>query len=140
MRTRISIVIAGVIAAALGTILATPAQAWVGNLQPDYARSPGTNVEISRTYEHINGTGNYYRWWTGAQCTSTYSDYDGWERSLSQESFNNTMSSLRTYNRCDMKLYDGDNFVNPHYAWWDGGGPLMPLVDFNDKTNSIDWS
>ncbi len=74
-------------------------------------------------------------------CTTTYADTDYWYVELGSFGWNNRISSVRTYNRCDIKLYDGTNFSGAVSVWIDASSNLSGIgTGWNNRASSVKFS
>ncbi len=70
-----------------------------------------------------------------------YSDTDYTDPSFDDSFWNNRISSVRTYNHCDVKLYDGTNFSGASSTWIDASSNLAGVgTGWSNRASSIKFS
>ncbi|SCL39520.1 hypothetical protein GA0074692_5390 [Micromonospora pallida] len=101
------------------------------------------SIVIARTYDGTNYTGTVLAWAQSRQCTSSYDSEWQWAdlRSTAAGNMNNRISSVRTYNQCDVKLYDGLNFSGAASTWIDASANLANIgTGWSNRASSIKFS
>jgi len=96
---------------------------------------PGTGLVVARLYQHKNYGGFQVvvfnpKYKVG--CTSSTGDNEGGANLGS--ALANRISSVKTYNSCDVKLYNGNGKTGTSTGWIDKSALLS---GFNDKANSF---
>jgi len=72
-----------------------------------------------------------------SKCTPSYGDINGQVSNLGDWGWNNRATSLKTYNRCDVKLYNGVNFTGASSVWIDRTPNLAQIgAGWNNRASS----
>lgn len=101
------------------------------------------SLVIARTYDGTNYSGAVLAWTQSRACTSTYDAEWQWAdlRSTAAGNMNNRISSVRTYNQCDVKLYDGLDFTGASSTWIDASANLGAIGGgWSNRASSIKFS
>lgn len=162
MKARMAVA-AGSLACAMGGLLLTGApaaaaeggQSCVVNLDDTTVTCAATEAQamraaevaadlvIARFYDGTNYSGAVLTWVQSRACTSSYDSEWQWAdlRSTSGGNWNNRVSSIRTYNRCDVKLYDGINFTGAASTWIDTASNLAAIGSgWSNRAGSVKFS
>ncbi|GAB3142371.1 hypothetical protein GCM10027290_16720 [Micromonospora sonneratiae] len=99
-----------------------------------------TALTIAIFYAGTGYTGATHTWVQSRRCTPGYDAEWQWDN-LAEIGWNNRLSSVRTYNRCDVKLYDGFNFKGASSVWIDGSSNLGKIGSgWNNRASSVKFS
>ncbi|MGX4657832.1 hypothetical protein ACWCHM_29550 [Micromonospora sp. SCSIO 07396] len=109
-------------------------------------RAVGTtqaSVVIARTYDGTGFSGAQLAWAQSGNCTPEYDAELQWDdlRTTSGGNWINRITSVRTYNQCDVKFFDGINFTGAQSVWIDEASNLATIGDgWNNGAGSIKFS
>ncbi|MEV4772175.1 peptidase inhibitor family I36 protein [Micromonospora humida] len=101
------------------------------------------SVVIARTYDGTGFSGALLTWAQSGSCTPEYDAELQWDdlRTTSGGNWNNRITSVRTYNQCDVKFFDGINFTGAQSVWIDEASNLATIGDgWNNRAGSIKFS
>ncbi|MGI5211439.1 hypothetical protein [Plantactinospora sp. CA-290183] len=101
------------------------------------------SLVIARTYDGINYTGTVLAWVQSRACTPSYDSEFQWGdlRKTAAGNLNNRISSVRTYHRCDVKLFDGFTFTGAQSTWIDASANLAAVrTGWSNRASSIKFS
>ncbi|MGW0432702.1 hypothetical protein ACWDV4_09170 [Micromonospora sp. NPDC003197] len=99
-----------------------------------------TALTIAIFYNGTGYTGATHTWVQSRQCTAGYDAEWQWDN-LGDIGWNNRVSSVRTYNRCDVKFYDGVDFKGASSVWIDGSSNLGTIGSgWNNRASSVKFS
>ncbi|MFY1621787.1 peptidase inhibitor family I36 protein [Micromonospora sp. WMMD735] len=101
------------------------------------------SVVIARTYDGTGFSGAQLAWAQNGNCTPEYDVELQWDdlRTTSGGNWNNRITSVRTYNQCDVKFFDGINFTGAQSVWIDEASNLATIGDgWNNRAGSIKFS
>ncbi|KXK60627.1 hypothetical protein AWW66_17870 [Micromonospora rosaria] len=101
------------------------------------------DLVIARTYDGADYTGTVLAWTQARACTPAYDAEWQWAdlRSTAAGNLNNKISSVRTYNQCDVRLFDGLNFTGAASTWIDASANLAAIGDgWSNRASSIKFS
>jgi len=99
-----------------------------------------TALTIAIFYDGTSYTGATHTWVQSRQCTSTYDEEWQWG-DLGAIGWNNRVSSVRTYNLCDVKFYDGTNFSGAVSTWIDASANLAAVgTGWSNRASSVKFS
>jgi hypothetical protein len=141
MRRMVAVVLVAIAGAATGLAVAAPASA-----------SPGGSPTIgsgdllrAQLYEHNGGGGHVLTVKGTTVCTKEYSDREtSWKNLVDVRgvNFNDAISFIKDFNKCDVRLYKDANFLGgPPSIWYNGGGAGVYVGDpWNDEASSIEVS
>lgn len=119
------------------TCAATEAQARrTGGISP-------AAITIARVYDGANHTGASHTFVQSRQCTPSYDSEWQWANlgSTSGGNWSNRITSVRTYNRCDVKFYDGVNFGGAVSTWIDASANLAAVgTGWSNRASSVKFS
>ncbi|MEO3748446.1 peptidase inhibitor family I36 protein [Plantactinospora sp. B5E13] len=107
------------------------------------AAGVAASVVIARTYDGTNYSGAVHTWVQARACTPSYDNEWQWGdlRSTSGGNWNNRISSVRTYQRCDVRFYDGINFTGAASTWIDASANLAAVgAGWSNRAGSIKFS
>ena len=96
--------------------------------------TPGDGLVVARLYDGTNYAGQQVVIFNPTYqvgCTSGTGDNEG---GANLGAFDNKASSVRTYNSCDIKLFDGDNAGTPSTGWIDQSANLG---SWSNRANSF---
>lgn len=116
------------------TCAADQQQAWqLSDITP-------TALTIAIFYNGTGYTGATHTWVQSRRCTPGYDSEWQWD-DLGDIGWNNRVSSVRTYNRCDVKFYDGVDFKGASSVWIDGASNLGTIgTGWNNRASSVKFS
>ncbi|MEU6073919.1 hypothetical protein [Micromonospora sp. NPDC047074] len=87
-----------------------------------------------------NTAAGTFTWTQSRQCTSTYDNEFEWV-DLSSVGWNNRVSSVHTYNQCDVKFYNLANFGGASSTWIDQASNLGTIGDgWSNRAGSVKFS
>ncbi|MFC6018798.1 peptidase inhibitor family I36 protein [Plantactinospora solaniradicis] len=98
---------------------------------------------IARTYDGRNYSGAVHTWVQSRACTPGYDREWQWAdlRRTSGGDWNNRISSVRTYHRCDVRFYDGLDFRGAASTWIDASANLATVGGgWSNRASSIKFS
>lgn len=137
---------------ALGGSAGTSGEHCVANLDTNVVRCSDDADEAARLadaadsltiaifYDGINYTGATYTWKQTRECTPSYDPEWQWG-DLRQIGWDNRVSSVHTYRRCDVKLYDGYNFSGASSTWIDNSANLGAVGGgWSNRASSVKFS
>lgn len=100
------------------------------------------SLVVAVFYDHGHYTGTWMRWFRRAPCTRSYADIDSVLRNFDQTVYgrwSNRISSLKTFHRCDVRLYDGFNLTGARTGWLDSAYNLhYSPRGWNDRASSAE--
>ncbi|SDE01537.1 peptidase inhibitor family I36 protein [Actinokineospora iranica] len=103
------------------------------------ATGPGAlALTIAIFYDGTGYTGATYTWVQSRACTPTYDSEWQWGN-LGDLGWNNRVSSVHTYNQCDVKFYDGFEFTGAASTWIDNHSDLG-VLGWNNRAGSVKFS
>ncbi|WP_173134667.1 hypothetical protein [Kibdelosporangium persicum] len=102
------------------------------------AQLPAQALLVAEGFDKTNFEGeNYIGFYKEKECTPAYDN----ERDVNYESLgamNNRISSIRTAHRCDVKLFNGENFTGASSVWIDEARNLANIGDgWSNRASSI---
>ena len=99
-----------------------------------------TALTIAIFYNGTGYTGATHTWVQSRRCTPGYDTEWQWD-DLGDIGWNNRVSSVRTYNRCDVKFYDGVDFKGASSVWIDGASNLGTIgTGWSNRASSVKFS
>lgn len=99
-----------------------------------------TTLTIAIFYDGTGYTGATHTWVQSRQCTATYDAEWQWA-DLGDIGWDNRVSSVHTYNQCDVKFYGGINFTGASSTWIDQSSNLSLIGDgWNNRASSVKFS
>lgn len=146
--------VAGVAGPAVASdVRQVPARHCVGDLDtgrvtcagsPDDARQlsdiGASALTIAIFYDSTGFSGATFTWTQSSACTPSYDAEWQWD-DLADIGWNNRVTSVRTYNQCDVKLFDGKNFGGASSVWIDSASNLGTIGDgWNNRASSVKFS
>ncbi|HEY0640775.1 MAG TPA: hypothetical protein VGD67_24350 [Pseudonocardiaceae bacterium] len=97
-------------------------------------------LTIARFYDGTGYSGATFTWTQSRQCTPSYDAEWQWDN-LADIGWNNRVSSVHTYNQCDVRLFDGTNFSGAASTWIDASSNLGAIGDgWNNRASSVKFS
>jgi hypothetical protein len=98
-----------------------------------------TDVLIARAYDGTGYTGSTIDYRTASGCTTATTNVDWQLQELG--AWNDKISSIRTYNQCDVKLYQFTNFGGEATGWIDTNSDLRYYgAGWSNRASSIKFS
>lgn len=97
--------------------------------------TPGEGLVVTELFQHADFGGWRIVVFNPAYSVGCSSDVRDNEGGANLFDYANATSSLKTYNRCDVKLFDGNNKSGAEAGFFDRVENLLGL--FNDKANSF---
>lgn len=101
------------------------------------------DVLLARLYPDTGFDGVAASMYGSHRCSADYEPEFGWPdlRDWNGWNYNNRVSSVRTYNRCDVKLHDRLDYRGPSSTWIDESSNLSNIGDgWNNRASSVDIS
>ncbi|WP_428966802.1 peptidase inhibitor family I36 protein [Micromonospora fluostatini] len=101
------------------------------------------DLVIARVYDGANYSGAVLAWTQARACTPSYDAEWQWGdlRSTAGGNWNKRITSVRTYNQCDVKLFGGLNFTGASSTWIDASANLAAIGDgWSNRASSIKFS
>ncbi|WP_432956511.1 peptidase inhibitor family I36 protein [Micromonospora haikouensis] len=101
------------------------------------------SIVIARTYDGTGFGGAQLAWAQSSSCSPEYDAELQWDdlRTTSGGNWNNRITSVRTYNQCDVKFFDGIDFTGAQSVWIDEASNLANIGDgWNNRAGSIKFS
>lgn len=99
-----------------------------------------TALTIAIFYDGTGYSGATFTWTQSRQCTSGYDAEWQWDN-LGEIGWNDRVSSVHTYNQCDVKLYGGTYFTGADSVWIDQSSNLGAIGDgWNNRASSVKFS
>ncbi|MER7418391.1 hypothetical protein ABT346_16680 [Micromonospora peucetia] len=97
-------------------------------------------LTIAIFYDGTGYSGATFTWTQSGQCSPGYDNEWQWD-DLSEIGWNNRVSSVHTYNRCDVKFFGGTNFTGASSVWIDQSSNLGAIGDgWNNRAGSVKFS
>ncbi len=98
------------------------------------------SLTIAIFYDGTSYTGATFTWVQSRQCTASYDSEWQWG-DLGSLGWNNRVSSVHTYNQCDVKFYDGTNFTGASSVWIDQSANLAAVgTGWSNRASSVKFS
>ncbi|MFK3980776.1 peptidase inhibitor family I36 protein [Micromonospora sp. NPDC050397] len=100
-------------------------------------------ITIARVYDGANYTGASLTFVQSRACTPSYDAEWQWANLgvTSGGNWSNRITSVRTYNRCDVKFYDGTNFGGAVSVWIDASANLAAVGSgWSNRASSVKFS
>lgn len=98
------------------------------------------SLVIATMYDGRNFTGSSQSFYQARPCTASY-DSEWFWGNLGDLGWNNRMSSLRTFNKCDVKIYDGNNWTGESSTWIDQAANLAQIGrGWDNRVTSLKFS
>jgi hypothetical protein len=95
---------------------------------------------IARFYDGKSYTGSTLTFVKSRGCTSSYDSEWQWQ-DLRVDGWNDRASSVKTYNHCDVKLYQNINFGGSSSTWIDASSNLSAIgAGWNNRASSVKFS
>ena len=102
--------------------------------------SAAAEYVIARFYDGTGYSGATYTWVQSRPCTATYDAEWQWQ-DLRTVGWDNKVSSVRTYNSCDVKLYADVNFGGASSTWIDAASNLGTIgTGWSNRASSVKFS
>jgi hypothetical protein len=116
-----------------------------GSSDADALRSvaPAATVKIAVFYDGANYTGNTLTWVQDKACSAGYdNEYQFADlRTTNGGNWSNRLTSVHTYNKCDVKLYDAVNFGGASSTWIDQAANLATIGNgWSNRASSVKFS
>ncbi|HEV7653037.1 MAG TPA: hypothetical protein VGP26_33190 [Actinophytocola sp.] len=97
-------------------------------------------LTIAIFYDGTGYSGTTYTWVQAHACTPSYDEEWQWD-DLSGIGWNNRVSSVHTYNQCDVKFFDGFNFTGASSTWIDQSSNLGTMgTGWSNRAGSVKFS
>lgn len=97
-------------------------------------------LTIAIFYDKVDFKPGTFTWTQSRECTAGYDPEWQWGN-LGDLGWNNRVSSVRTYHRCDVKLFDGVNFTGGASVWIDSSSNLGNIGGgWSNRAGSVKFS
>jgi|tagenome__1003787_1003787.scaffolds.fasta_scaffold20521043_1 hypothetical protein len=107
------------------------------------AVAPAATVKIAVFYDGANYTGNTLTWVQDKACSAGYdNEYQFADlRTTNGGNWSNRVTSVHTYNKCDVKLYDAVDFGGSSSTWIDQAANLATIGNgWSNRASSVKFS
>jgi hypothetical protein len=122
------------------TNLDTKATACSSSMVDAKRQVAAASITIAIFYDGTGYSGATHTWVQAHACSSGYDEEWQWD-DLSEIGWNNRVSSVHTYNQCDVKFFDGFNFSGAASTWIDQSSNLAAIgTGWSNRAGSVKFS